>query len=215
MTEWASNIVADTNVETVGPVASDAFEDAALLAACRKGQMDAFGILVQRYQDRVFNAILRMCGNRDDAEELCQEAFVKALENLSRFREDSRFYTWLFRIAANLTISRRRRGGRVKFHSLDGPVGRDDQSPRPRDMLPDGRENDPAEAVAQEDVHERVLEELAGLDDEFRAVVVMRDVEGMNYDEIAEVLKIPHGTVKSRLYRARLLLQERLQGLIT
>lgn len=177
--------------------------------------MDAFGILVQRYQDRVFNAILRMCGNRDDAEELCQEAFVKALENLSRFREDSRFYTWLFRIAANLTISRRRRGGRVKFHSLDGPVGRDDQSPRPRDMLPDGRENDPAEAVAQEDVHERVLEELAGLDDEFRAVVVMRDVEGMNYDEIAEVLKIPHGTVKSRLYRARLLLQERLQGLIT
>ncbi len=82
-------------------------------------------------------------------------------------------------------------------------------------MLPDGRENDPAEVVAHEDVHERVLEELAGLDDEFRAVVVMRDVEGMNYDEIAEVLKIPHGTVKSRLYRARLLLQERLQGLIT
>ena len=207
--------MADTNVETVGPVASDAFEDADLLAACRRGQMDAFGVLVQRYQDRVFNAILRMCGNRDDAEELCQEAFVKALENLNRFREDSRFYTWLFRIAANLTISRRRRGGRVRFHSLDGPVGHDEESPRPRDMLPDGRENDPAEAVAQEDVHERVLEELAGLDDEFRAVVVMRDVEGMNYDEIAEVLKIPHGTVKSRLYRARLLLQERLQGLIT
>lgn len=215
MTQWASNIVADTNADTPGSVASDAFEDAALLAACRKGQMAAFGTLVERYQDRVFNAILRMCGNRDDAEELCQEAFVKALENLSRFREDSRFYTWLFRIAVNLTISRRRRGGRVKFHSLERLAGRDEELPRPRDMLPDGREKNPAEVVAQDDVHERVLQELAELDDEFRAVVVMRDVEGMDYDQIAEVLKIPHGTVKSRLYRARLLLQERLRGLIT
>ncbi len=176
--------------------------------------MVAFGTLITKYQDRVFNAILRMCGNRDDAEELSQEVFVKALENLGRFRRDSRFYTWLFRIAMNLTISRRRRAGRVKFRSLDAGIGEDDESVRPRDLLPDSREKDPSETAAEQDVRRRVRESLIELDDDFRAVVVLRDVEGMSYEQIAEVLKVPGGTVKSRLYRARYLLQEKLKDLI-
>lgn len=214
MTEWSSNIVADTNASSRPGAASGEFEDAELLDRCRKGDMAAFGTLVTKYQDRVFNAIFRMCGNRDDAEELSQEVFVKALENLNRFRQESRFYTWVFRIAVNLTISRRRRGGRLQFRSLDSAAGDDGDSYRPRDALGDEAQADPSEAVADKDVHERVMQTLVELDDEFRAVVVLRDIEGMNYDQIAEALKIPSGTVKSRLYRARCLLREKLRDLV-
>lgn len=191
-----------------------ASEDAAVLERCRRGETAAFGSLVTKYQDRVFNAILRTCGNHDDAEELCQEAFVKALENLGGFRQASGFYTWLFRIAMNLTISRRRRSGRIRFHSLEA-VGSDDESGRLRNALPDSRQGDPHEAVAKADAGQRVLKALEELDEEFRVAVVLRDVEGMNYEQIAQVLKVPVGTVKSRLYRARSMLQKKLRDLIS
>ena len=106
-------------IESSSKVVAGVFEDAALLRQCRKGDTDAFGPLVRKYQDRLFNSLLRFCGNYDDAEELCQETFVKAIEGLAAFRAESGFYTWLFRIGMNLAISRRRRSGRIKFHSLD------------------------------------------------------------------------------------------------
>ena len=86
-----------------------AFDDAGVIESCRRGDMQAFGSLVVQYQDRLFNAILRMCGDRDAAGDLCQEAFVRAIEKIAQFRGHSQFYTWLFRIAVNLVISRRRR----------------------------------------------------------------------------------------------------------
>ncbi len=215
VTDQSSNPVANVNASSGLGDPAGAFEDAQLLDQCRRGELAAFGPLVTKYQDRIFNVILRMCGNRDDAEELSQETFVKAFENLDRFRRDSRFYTWMFRIAVNLTISRRRRGGRVKFRSLDTTAGDNDESYRPRDLLPDENQPDPSEAAAKKDEHRRVMEALAELDDEFRAVVVLRDIEGMTYDQIADALKIPSGTVKSRLYRARCLLQRELRDLVT
>jgi len=213
MTEWTSNISAGVNAEGQGGPAL-AFEDAVLLKRCRDGEMGGFAVLIRKYQDRLYNAILKMCGNPDDAEELCQEAFVKALENLGTFRQDSGFYTWLFRIGMNLTISRRRKGGRVKFHSLD-PGGRDDEPPqRLRDALADRAQRDPAEEAAQKDVNRRVMEALAEVEDDFRAVVVLRDIEEMSYKQISRVLGTPVGTVKSRLYRARCMLKESLESLI-
>lgn len=173
--------------------------------------MSAFGQLVVRYQDRVLNAILRMCGCVEDAEELCQETFVKALQSLPSFRQDSGLYTWLFRIAMNLTISRRRRGGKVKFQSLD--AGGDGESGGRAEMLADPRSDGP-ERAEQADVGRRVHEAMQALDDEFRVVVVLRDVEDMNYEQISSVLEIPVGTVKSRLYRARYMLQEKLKDLV-
>ena len=98
-----------------------AFDDATLVEGCRSGEMKAYGLLVAKYQDRIFNMVYRMCGRRADAEELAQEAFLKALERIGQFRGNSGFYTWLFRIAANLTISHRRRAGRIHFRSLTGP----------------------------------------------------------------------------------------------
>ncbi|MFW6154803.1 MAG: sigma-70 family RNA polymerase sigma factor [Planctomycetota bacterium] len=187
------------------------FDDAALIAACRRGQMHAFGRLVAKYQDRLFNALLRMCGNRDDAAELCQEAFVRAIEKIGGFRGRSGFYTWLFRIGVNLAISRRRRAGRVKVTSLspDPDLG-ESQAAR----LAGRSDGDPVRRAATAEAHRRVLEAIEALDDEHRVVVVLRDIENMDYDQIAEVLAVPKGTVKSRLYRARTMLRETLTGLI-
>ena len=219
VTEQASNSMAGGESAAVsGPQAKAAtisFEDAALVEQCRRGDMQAFGSLVAKYQDRIFNMVFRMCGRRADAEELAQETFLKALERINQFRGQSQFYTWLFRIAANLTISHRRRGTRVRFQSLTGPQEFEmDQADnltaataRKRVPAPD------ASALAAE-TNQRVMEALEELDDEFRLVVVLCDMEGMDYARIAAVLNLPIGTVKSRLHRARCDLKDKLADLV-
>jgi RNA polymerase sigma-70 factor (ECF subfamily) len=176
--------------------------------------MQAFAALVAKYQDRVLNTILRLCGNMCDAEELAQETFLKALEKLSLFRGQSKFYTWLFRIAVNLTISSRRRGVRVKFHPLGGS---DDAGAQmsPMAQVASRREPSPPAAAMSAEASQRVTEALDELDEEFRAVVVLRDIEDMDYAQIGAVLDLPVGTVKSRLHRARCALQAKLADLMT
>ena len=218
MADGASNILTGSDKgggdEAAGP-ATIAFEDAALVDQCRKGDMQAFGVLVAKYQDRLFNMVYRMCGRRADAEELAQEAFLKALENLPRFRGQSRFYTWLFRIAANLTISHRRRSGRIAFQSLTQSDEFDGtQAEALTAAVARRRTPRPEDAAMSAETSEMVARALAELDDEFRLVVILRDIEDMDYAEIAEVLDVPVGTVKSRLHRARLVLKEKLADLI-
>ncbi len=213
VSEYTSNISSGLKAEAKWADTAAVAADAVLLERCRRGELAAFGLLVRKYQDRVFNSILRMCANRDDAEELCQETFVKALQSLGSFRQESGFYTWLFRIAVNLTISSRRRKGRVKFHSLDDD-GANQQSTRRRDVLADHRDNDPQQVAERSDTRQRVLQALEELDEEFRVAVVLRDVEGMNYEQVAAVLDIPVGTVKSRLHRARGMLHAKLRDLV-
>ena len=191
-----------------------AFEDSALLEQCRQGDMQAFGALVAKYQDRIFNMVFRMCGRRADAEELAQETFLKALERIGQFRGQSQFYTWLFRIAANLTISHRRRGGRVRFQSLSGPE-EFEQSQADALTAAVARKRSPAPeaaAVAAE-TERKVMQALEELDDEFRLVVVLCDMEEMDYAQISDVLGVPIGTVKSRLHRARCILKDKLADL--
>ena len=199
---------------TSRPGGTVAFEDAALVDRSRKGDMQAFGALVAKYQDRIFNMIYRMCGRRADAEELAQETFLKSLERIGQFRGQSQFYTWLFRIAANLTISHRRRGGRVRFQSLSGPE-EFEQSQADALTAAMARRRNPAPdaAVMAAETHQRVMQALEELDDEFRLVVVLCDIEEMDYAQIAEVLGVPVGTVKSRLHRARCMLKEKLADL--
>ncbi len=192
-----------------------AFEDTALLEQCRRGDMQAFGSLVAKYQDRVFNVILRICQNPADAEELAQETFLKALEGIETFRGRSRFYTWLFRIAVNAAISHQRRAGRIRFHPLPDVDGMAQPAPlhgaaglgrRPRDPRPD-------QAAITRENHQCVLRALTDLEEEFRVVVVLRDIEDMDYKQIARVLDVPAGTVKSRLHRGRLILREKLSAM--
>lgn len=219
MTEHASNSLTGgkppADMPSKGKGATISFEDSALVEQCRCGDMLAFGSLVAKYQERIFNMVYRMCGRRADAEELAQETFLKALERIHQFRGKSQFYTWLFRIAANLAISHRRRGQRVRFQSLSGPEefeqGRADAmtaaAARKKSQSPD------APAMAAE-TGRRIMDALEALDDEFRIVVVLCDMEGMDYAQIANVLDLPMGTVKSRLHRARGELRSKLIDLI-
>ena len=195
-----------------GPIA---FDDAALLERCRKGDVRAFGALVAKYQNRVYNLVFRMCGRHSDAEEMAQETFLKAMENLGQFRGQSSFYTWLFRIAANIAISQRRRRGRVHFGSLCGEDGfESEQAALVTAGIARRRSPGPeAEAMTLE-LRYRVSRAIEELDDEFRLVVVLRDIEEMDYQQIAEVLDLPVGTIKSRLHRARCILKSRLSDLM-
>jgi RNA polymerase sigma-70 factor (ECF subfamily) len=205
----AQDATADTAQPTDGGMI--AFEDAALVERCRKGELGAFGALVAKYQDRVYNLILRMVGRQADADELAQETFLKALEKIGQFRGASGFYTWLFRIAANLAISHRRRGGRIRFRPLesdaDGEGGLGDAVTSQMASL---RQPAPDSTAIAEETRRRVTEALEELDDEFRVVVVLRDVEDMDYAQIAQVLEVPVGTIKSRLHRGRCMLRDKL-----
>jgi RNA polymerase sigma-70 factor (ECF subfamily) len=192
-----------------------AFDDQTLVQRFRQGDMESFSLLVAKYQDRVYNMLLRMCGRPADAEELAQEAFLRAMERIGQFHGRSKFYTWLFRIAANLAISHRRRGGRIKFHSLTGP---DDGDSSGEDALGLNlvfkQQSGPPEAAAAAEMNEYVMAALAELDDEFRLVIVLRDIEEMDYSQVADVIDVPVGTVKSRLHRARAMLKDKLRGLL-
>ncbi len=177
--------------------------------------MQSFASLIAKYQDRLFNVVLRICGDRDEAADLCQETFVRVIEKIGSFRGQSQFYTWLFRIAVNLAISKRRRAGRVRFASLspDPELG-DGQADALTSEIAAQREVGPVKSAMGREVQQRVLEALEALDDEYRAVVVLRDLEDMDYEQMASVLALPMGTVKSRLHRGRCMLKEKLADLV-
>lgn len=177
--------------------------DAELVARAQRGDSYAFSALVLRYQDRIFNVAFRMCRNRDDAADVTQTTFLNAMTALPRFRTHATVYTWLFRIATNLCISGLRQRRR-KTTSLDA-VGQEFAA----------RGNDRAPRLVSDDLEQREMMErveiaLAELDDEFRTAVLLRDVEGLDYGEISQVLGVPVGTVKSRIHRGRTWLRKRL-----
>jgi len=192
-------------------------DDIALAIRVQRGDTDAFGELVQKYQTRVFNLTLRMTNDRAVAEELAQEAFLKALEKIHQFRHDSRFYTWLFRIAVNLSISHRRRKARTATLSLHGPDGRCISEHQTARLVGGGsaEPDDPPARLSARETGRLVREGLEQLDDDHRAVIVLRDLESFNYQQIAQILDLPVGTVKSRLHRARMELRERLKPMVT
>jgi RNA polymerase sigma-70 factor, ECF subfamily len=191
-------------------------DDSILVRQFRDGDMRAMERLVVKYQDRVFNAVLKICGNRDDAVELTQDAFVKVLESISTFEGKSGFYTWLFRIAVNLTINHCRRRIRTSTEPLETPiaVGRSIAASGLRAMLSDDGSPDPARLAIDKEMRELVLKALERLDNEHRTIVVLRDIEGMNYIDISETLGLEMGTVKSRLSRARAMLREILEVML-
>ena len=189
--------------------------DVALLLKAQKGDRGAYGQIIVLYQDRLFNAVLRLVGDREEARELTQEAFTRGLMKLDGFRGDASPYTWLFRIAVNLAISQLRKVQRTRVFSLDRPPGsrsRDpDQAASLMDrMASDDGEQPPARAERRER-DEAVLAALGRLDAEYRAVLVMRDIEGFDYQQMADMLGLPLGTLKSRLFRARLALRDELR----
>ena len=182
--------------------------DEMLVKRAVEGQTAAFDQLVVRYQDRVFNILLRMSGSPVDAEDLAQETFFKAYKALGSFRQGSRFYTWLFRIAANTSFSKRRQEvGRRKHEggSLDATGGNGDHGESSlAAMIPGSSDSDPARQLDKKLLRESVLNGLRELDEDYKAVLILREIEGMDYDSIADTLSLSRAAVKSRLHRARL-----------
>jgi len=191
--------------------------DGLLVQRLQAGDMSAFAELVRRYQDRVFNAVWRICGHAEDARDLTQQAFLKAYESIGSFRGRSGFYTWLFRIAVNQALSHRRQARRRATQSLDAPAGPEvigSQAAALAARVQDRSAANPADAAADGELHERVVTALRQLDQDFRTVVVLRDIEGFDYAQIAEILGIAPGTVKSRLHRGRMALRAALKPLL-
>lgn len=191
--------------------------DGELVAACCAGRKEAFGELVVRHQDRVFNLAFRLTGNRDDAAEVAQEAFLKAYRSLRSFRRESAFTTWVYRIAINTARSRHRfRAVRPAEVSLQMPKNRSDEAGRSRSRMEDFETRDPGpdEEASRAERRRIVGEAVARLNEEQRLMIVLRDIEGRDYGEIADLLDCPRGTVKSRLHRARMALKDILSGML-
>jgi RNA polymerase sigma-70 factor, ECF subfamily len=182
--------------------------DHALIESCLAGSREAYGQLVERYQSRLFHSLLHMLGSKEDAQDVAQDTFVQAFEKLSTFRGQSQFYSWLFRIGFNLAVTDKRKRKRMSV-SIEGR--RDASGVEPSDLNPT---TEPSYAMDVADRQRLVQQALAELATEFRTALVLKEMDGMSYEEIAEVLSIPLGTVRSRIHRARLELKEKLSALL-
>ena len=176
-------------------------DDAPLIAATLAGDSAAFGQLVGLYQDRLYNSLLRVLGSAEDAGDIVQDDFVQAYVKLDTFRGSSAFYTWLYRIAFNLAMSHARRGR--KTTSLDGMKSSVGSEPVDDQPAPEAN-------IEQLEQVELVHAALAELSTEYRTILVLREIDGCRYEQIAEILEMPVGTVRSRLFRARLALRAEL-----
>jgi len=191
-------------------------DDNVLVEQCRQGDPTVIERLVLKYQNRIYNVVLKICADPDDAAELTQETFVKIIENLDKFEGRSSFYTWAFRIAVNLTLNYCRRNAKLAIRSLDSDEGPyDHQSTHAlKELLSDDKSPDPAAMAQNKEVYEIAIKAIRELDESQRAVLILRDIEGMSYARIADVLGIELGTVRSRLSRARSRLREILEAIL-
>ena len=185
--------------------------DFALVEECRNGDSSAFEALVRRYKDRVYNVAYRFLGNHEDAQDVAQEVFVRAYRGIDGFKGDSKVYTWLYSIAGNLARNKLRdskRKGRNKGTSLEAL---EIQAPGTAQALATARET-PEETARRHETEEALQECLEELPEHYRIVFVLRTFEQLSYDEIADSVGCPKGTVKSRLNHARKFLHESLKA---
>jgi len=189
--------------KVVGPVS----EELTLVQAAKRGDDSAFEELVRRYDRNVFRIAQHITQNREDAEDVVQEAFLKAYSNLAQFQEQSKFYTWLVRIAVNEALMKLRRRKPERTVSLDEDIQTEDDSV-PREIA-DWSPN-PEQMYNQAELRDILTRTIQGLPAGFRTVFVLRDVEGLSTEETAQALELSIPAVKSRLLRARLQLRERL-----
>lgn len=184
-----------------------------LVEKSKLGETTAFDRLVDLYKDRIYNYVARMVHDPIEAEDIAQEAFVKVYRNLPSFRGASTFQTWLYRIASNLTIdSVRRRRRRENTCSLDAPLDTEEgqMAREQEDCSTPGPARDLETAELQRQVH-RAIQQLSP---KLRSVVVLYELQGLSYEEIADILGCPLGTVKSRLFNARMELKQKLQDIL-
>ena len=184
--------------------------DAQLVRRVQKGEKGAFDLLVLKYQHKIVNLVMRYVRDPDLALDITQEAFLKAYRALPKFRGDSAFYTWLYRIAVNTAknylAAQRRRPMDIEL---------DLQDPEQYDIHANLRELDTPEGVSlSNELNETVMEAIQSLPDDLRTAIVLRELDGMSYEEIAESMECPVGTVRSRIFRARDFISKKIESLV-
>ena len=180
-------------------------DDHRLIAECLKGDTLAFGELIRRYQDRLFNMVYRVVGNVEDAQDIVQDTFLNAYRSLNSFKGDAEFFTWLYRIAWNTAVSlKRKQKAALSLHgSRNGQSG--------IDPLDGSESSQPGHALEKAEQETRIQAALNRLSPEHRAVLILKEMEGQRYEDIAEILGVPVGTIRSRLHRARMELRDILE----
>ena len=182
--------------------------DQDLIDSSLTGSAEAFGVLVRRYQHRLYHSLVHMLGSAEDAQDVSQDAFVLAYQKLESFRGQSGFYSWLYRIAMNTAISARRR---PKQPGISVDTLREQTGHEPADHRPSAA---PSHALDVSEQQQLVRRALQGLSDEFRTCLVLKEMDGLSYEEIAGVLDCPIGTVRSRIHRGRQELRDKLRSLL-
>jgi RNA polymerase sigma-70 factor (ECF subfamily) len=184
--------------------------DLALIKRVQQGDRSAFDLLVVKYQHKILKLIMRYVRDSSEALDVAQEAFLKAYRAAPSFRGDSAFYTWLYRIAINTAKNHLVAAGRRPAH-----YNLDLQDPEQVEVLTDLRELDTPEGLAQsEEIRETVNKAISDLPEELRTAILLREIEGMSYEEIAQTMECPVGTVRSRIFRAREAIDKRLAPLL-
>jgi len=184
-----------------------ATDDLELVRRSQKGDQEAFSELVTRFQKRVYHLVYGMLGNREDALDVTQEAFIKAYRGLQGFRGGGGFYTWLYRIAYNLSIDFRRKEWKKVNVEYEDHLNHSDEHAVMAGPSPAFH---PGKDAARKELNRVIMDAIQELPEQHRAVILLREVEGLSYDEIAKTLKVRKGTVMSRLHYARQRLQETL-----
>lgn len=176
------------------------YNEKALLVKAKNGDLAAFEKLIENYQKKVYNIVYRMIGNPDDASELTQEVFIRVFRSIRNFKEESQFSTWIYKIATNICLDEFRKQKKHKVISLDEEIKSDEG-----EMKRQIEDNKPQPDIIAErnELKKTVRNAILALPDEYRIVIIMRDIKGLSYEEIAQITKCPEGTVKSRINRAR------------
>jgi RNA polymerase sigma factor (sigma-70 family) len=199
---YPTNIVLDDIVVTVSN----------LVKSAKVGDLEAFDSLTIMYRERLYGVIYNMTFNHDDAADLTQDAFVKAFRSLSKFREKSSFFTWLYRIGVNLTLSHLKKKKNRRFFSFDQYVA-DGVSIKDSEKF-SSKDSNSVQSTLLNELHEKLNEALLKLSDKHRTIVVLFEIDGLSHKEIALIMKCTEGTVRSRLHYAKLQLQSLLANYI-
>lgn len=194
--------VASTYMEC--PVERD---DLRLVERAQQGDRDAFREIVETYQRKVYGICYGMLKNADDSMDVSQEVFVKVYKNIDKFNHQSSFYTWLYRITVNMCIDHIRKNQRAKKVEYDDGVSREGDTAEDY-MMPSKLGLNPDKVYGRKELREKMLEALESLSEKHRTILILREIDGLSYEEIADVLNISKGTVMSRLFHARKYFQD-------
>lgn len=192
-------------LEAAAPVQQTRSEESDLIRRAKEGDLSAFDVLVQRYQERIYATLYHMTSNHEDANDLAQESFIKAFQALKSFKGDSSFFTWVYRIAVNRTLNflnQRKKRSHFSLNDLDGIA---DNDPEIVALI---SEETPRRDLGLSELQEKLNEAMQKLSEVHRLVVTLHDIQGLSHEEISKIMETNTGTVRSRLFYAR----QQLQG---